>query len=269
MKRGLILMLVVLLAVPAVMADGLPAGDDTTAVWRQEIRRLHPERERAKAAKKLQEQMSRRAEEKADPWDTSDEVWGTVDAPPVAVRDSVAVLGHRLTESADKEGLRMTWRDDPVTVTREQLMPVMALVDGEWRSCYVTGDSLSNEVYFSFLVDEDSVPGPLRLSVRCCADSPVDFDQVVFTIDGHNYSFYPAEPRHGRQDEGLWWAASDDELQEAYKDLVYALAHGDWVMMKLLGVNGVSRVKVLTDGQRSDFYATLALFLLMGGRVGD
>ena len=267
--KYIVLLLIALMATPKVAAVTVPAISDTTEAWQRQVRRLHPERERAKAMKKLQEERSRRADEKADPWDTSEEVWGTVDAPPAAMRDSTAVVGHRLQQAGQKEGVRLTWRDDPVTVTREQLMTVMALEDGEWRSRYVTGDSVGNEVYFSFLVDEDSVPGPLRLSVRYCGDSPLDFDQVVFTIDGYNYSFYPAEPRQGRQDDGVWWAASDDDLQEAYRDLVYALAHGNWVMMKLQGMSGVNRTKVLTDGQRSDFAATLALFLLMGGSVGD
>jgi len=263
------LLFITLMASQVWAAGTLPAIPDTAEAWQRQVRRLHPERERIKAMKKLQEEMSRRADEKADPWDTSEEVWGTVDAPPAAVRDSAAIVGHRLQQVGQKEGARLTWRDDPVTATREQLMTVMTLVDGEWRSRYVTGDSVGNEVYFSFLVGEDSVPGPLRLSVRSCGNTPLDFDQVVFTIDGYNYSFYPAEPCYGKQDDGVWWAASDDNLHEAYRDLVYALAHGNWVMMKLQGMSGVNRAKVLTDGQRSDFAATLALYLLMGGRVGE
>ena len=94
MKKYIELLLIVLLAVPVVRAGG--DDDDKTTVHKREIRRLHPERERLKAMKKLQEQRSRKAEPKDDPWDTSDEVWGTVDVPP-DLRDSTAVEGHRLT----------------------------------------------------------------------------------------------------------------------------------------------------------------------------
>ena len=94
MKKYLILLLMALLAVPVGLAGG--DDDDKTTVNKHEIRRLHPERERLKALKKLQEQRSRKAEPKADPWDTTDDPWGTVDVPP-ALRDSAAVEGHRLT----------------------------------------------------------------------------------------------------------------------------------------------------------------------------
>lgn len=269
MKRFFLILLMALFALPSVMAagDGDDKDKDKVPAW-QQVRRLHPERERVKAMKKLQEQMSRRAEEKTDPWDTSDDPWGTVDVPR-SLRDSTAVEGHRLTSQPVANDQRLVWRDEPVTVTIEQLMPAMTVTDGEWRSRYVTGDSVGNEVYFSFLMDEDRLTGPLRLSVRYCGDAPVEYDQVVFTIDGHDYTFYPTEPRHGKRQDGLWWAASDDELQPAYRDLVYALAHGSWIMMKLQGMGGVSRIKVLTDGQRSDFADTLALFRLLGGHVSD
>ena len=96
MRKYIILLLVALLAVPVGMASVARDDDDKDPSIKPGIRRLHPERERAKAVKKLQEQMSRKAEPKADPWDTSDEVWGTVALPPAASRDSNAVVGHRL-----------------------------------------------------------------------------------------------------------------------------------------------------------------------------
>ena len=173
MKRVFIILLMTLFALPTVMAAS--DDDDKVPVW-QQVRRLHPERERAKAMKKLQEQMSRRAEEKADPWDTSDDPWGTVDVPR-SLRDSAAVEGRRLASppTAGDAMQRLVWRDEPVTATIEQLMPAMTVIDGEWRSRYVSGDSVGNEVYFSFYMDEDSLPGPLRLSVRYCGDAPVEY----------------------------------------------------------------------------------------------
>lgn len=257
------------------------------------IRRLHPERERAKAMKKLQEQMSRKAEPKDDPWDTSDEVWGTVDLPPTAVIDSNAVKGRRLTpdyqrktsktaaEQAALDSLlaidygikeygyrRMTWQDLPVSATIEQLMPAFTVDEsGDCYSKYVSREKGSNEVYFTFSIDEDSLPGPLRLRVQYCADDPLDFDQLVFTIDGYDYMFYPSNLQHGTLDGGLNWEISDDELKPAYKDLVYALAHSNWVALKLMSTRGINHVKMLTDGQRADFANTLDFFRLLGGNL--
>ena len=255
------------------------------------IRRLHPERERAKAMKKLQEQMSRKAEPKEDPWDTSDEVWGTVDLPPVAVEmESNAVEGHRLTpdyqrkttktaaEQAALDSLlaidygikeygyrRMTWQDLPVRATIEQLMPAFTVDEnGDCYSKYVSREKGSNEVYFTFSIGEDSLPGPLRLRVQYCADDPLDFDQLVFTIDGYDYMFYPSNLQHGTLDGGLYWEISDDELKPGYRDLVYALAHSNWVALKLMSTRGINHVKMLTDGQRADFANTLDFFLLLG-----
>ena len=268
MINCLIILVMLLLAAPVGLADNVRDSGDTTSVWKQPVRRLHPERERAKAVKKLQEMMTRRAEEKDDPWDTSDEVWGTVDVP-AAARDSSAVKGRRLSGSSDVDdaGYRMMWRDEPVTATVDQLMPYFTVTDsGELHSKYVSTDSASSEVYFAFVMN-DSQPGPLRLCVLYPAEVPVEYDQLTFSIDGYDYMFYPVNPQCKALGGGHYLSFCDEVLHDGYKDLVYALAHGHWMMLKLQGVGGVSRVKVLTDGQREDFSQTLALYLLLGGEL--
>lgn len=289
LKKYCLLLLVALLVAPAVLASGVLDDDDKDPSIRPGIRRLHPERERAKAMKKLQEQMSRKADPNADPWDTSDEVWGTVDLPPAVSRDSNAVVGRRLKQHTSKTPAeqaaldsllggdyslteygyrRMTWRDLPVTATLDQLMPSFTVDEtGDCYSRYVSRDKLSNEVYFTFTMNEDSVPGPLRLHVQYCADDPLDFDQLIFTIDGFNYPFYPSDHEHGTLDGGLYWECSDDVLKPVHKDLVYALAHSNWVALKLMSTRGIHHVKMLTDGQRTDFAHTLDLYRLLGGKL--
>ena len=285
------LLLVILLAAPVGMASATRDDDDKDPSIQRGIRRLHPERERAKAMKKLQEQMARKAEPKDDPWDTSDDLWGTVDLPPVALKDSAAVEGRRLKsrqlstsktpeEQAALDSLlaidysltefgyrRMKWRDLPVTRTIDQLMPGFVLnEDGDYVSKYVSFTPTSNEVYFAFAMAEgDSLPGPLRLCVRYCADDPLDFDQLIFSIDGYDYLFYPSDHHHSTLPDGLYCETSDDVLTASYKDLVYALAHSNWVALKLVSTRGIHHVKMLTDGQRSDFAATLDLYRLLGG----
>lgn len=291
MMRRLFIGLMILLLAPVAMASSVHDDDDKDPSIRPGIRRLHPERERAKAIKKLMEQRSRKADPNADPWDTSDEVWGTVDLPPVTVKDGNAVEGQRLTpimrtsktpaEQAAIDSLlaedysikeygyrRMSWRDLPVTKTLEQLTPGFTMdEDGDCYSRYVTRDNSSNELYFVFKMGEDSLPGPLRLCVQYCADDPLDFDQLIFTIDGYDYPFYPSTTEHGTIGEDLYWERSDDVLQPVHKDLVYALAHSNWVALKLLSTRGIHHVKMLTDGQRSDLANTLDLYRLLGGTL--
>lgn len=291
MRRFFTLLLVALLTAMVGMASLAHDDEDKDPSIRPGIRRLHPERERAKAMKKLQEQLSRKAEVKADPWDTSDEVWGSVDVLPVAVKDSVSVQGHRLdpqrhltskspAEQAALDSLlsieyspaeygyhRMTWRDLPVTRTVEELAPSFTMTDdGDCMSKYVSLDKMSNEIYFLFAMHEgDSVPGPLRLRVQYCADDPLDFDQILFTIDGFDYPFYPGETQRGTLPGGLYWEHSDDVLTAAYRDLAYALAHSNWVAMKLVSTRGIHHVKMLSEGQRKDFADALDLYRLLGG----
>lgn len=285
LKKYILLLLLALLAVPAGMAQS--SDDDKDPSIRPGIRRLHPERERAKAIKKLQEQMSRKADPNADPWDTSDEAWGTVDLPRTTVKDGQAVEGHRLNgtskssaEQAEVDELlntdysikeygmgirRMTWHDEPVTATIDDLLPYITTTgDGECLSKYVNREKGSNEVYFAFRL-EDSVPGPLRLCVRYCADDPLNYDELTFSVDGFDYTFFPADPQRGTLGEGLYWEMSDDELRPVHKDLVYALAHSHWAMVKFRGSSGFSHVKMITDGQRQDFANVLALYRLLGG----
>lgn len=273
MKRYIIWLIVAMMAAPVGLASVAPDDDDKTQGVQREIRRLHPERERAKAMKKLREQMSRKAEPKDDPWDTSDDVWGTVDLMPVAARDSAAVVGRRLgsigepADAADGVGQRrMTWQDDPLTATADDLMPYVTVDGGDCLSKYVSREKTSNEVYFAFAL-QDSVVKPLRLCVQYCGSSSINYDQVIFHIDGFDYIFYPSEPQRGVTANGLRWERSDDRLKPAYKDLVYALAHSHMVILKLVGDTGISHAKVLTDGQRDDFSNILSLYLLLGGEL--
>ena len=288
MKRFILLLMAALLIAPMGMASITPDDEVKDPSIKPGIRRLHPERERAKAIKKLQEQMSRKADPNADPWDTADEMWGTGDLPPVAIKDSTAVEGRRLngtsktaTEQAALDELlntdysikeygmgirRMVWHDEPVTATIEQLLPYITTDGGECLSKYVNREKTSNEAYFVFTF-QDSVVGPLRLCVQYCADDPLNYDELTFNIDGFDYMLYPSDPQRGKLDGNLYWEMSDDELRTAHKDLVYALAHSHWVILKLKGESGISHVKMLSDGQRDDFAHIWALYRLLGGEI--
>jgi len=182
-----------------------------------------------------------------------------------AALDSLLSIDYSIKEYGYR---RMTWRDLPVTATLDQLMPGFTVDEtGDCFSKYVSRDSISNEVYFTFAIGQDSVPGPLRLRLQYCADDPLDFDQLLFTIDGYDYPYYPSSHMSGTSGSNLYWEMCDDVLQPAYKDLVYALAHSNWVALKLMSTRGIHHVKMLTDGQRADFASTLDLYRLLGGSL--
>ena len=288
-NKYIVIWLLVWLVAPVGMACPTGDDDDKDPVVQRDVRRLHPERERAKAMKKLQEQLSRKAEPKADPWDTTGELWGTVDVVRGEAIDSTAVAGRRVkpgqqhTSKTPEEqaaldallaedysladiGRRMRWRDVPVTATIDQLMPGFAVsASGDCVSKYVTWERGSNEVFFSFANNPDGTPGPLRLCLLYCADDPLGLDQVIFTIDGFDYTFYPSQVEQGKVSEDVYWEAFDQVLKNDDRDLVYALAHCHWGVMKLHSSRGIHHVKMLTEGQRTDFTNTLDLYRLLGG----
>jgi hypothetical protein len=149
----------------------------------------------------------------------------------------------------------------------EDLNQQFTVVNG----CYTPRDVhigvLECEYYLYFMIDSTGTPTQLLLHVQYCADDPLDFDQLLFTIDGYNYPYYPVNHQSGTLDGGLYWEMSDDVLQPAYKDLVYALAHGHWVAIKFMSTRGIHHVKMLTEGQIEDFSHALDLYRLVGGEI--
>ncbi|MBR4830128.1 MAG: hypothetical protein IKZ92_10065 [Muribaculaceae bacterium] len=286
MRKWIIILMAMLLAAPVVMSSPVGDDDDKDPSIKPGIRRLHPERERAKAIKQLQDEMSRKAEPKDDPWDMTGEVWGTVDLPREA-KDVKAVEGRRLTQRTSKTPAeqqmvnqlintdysiheysvgdrRMLWRDEPVTSSVDELLPFFSYENGEYLSKYVSRDKTSNEIYFIFSY-HDSVPGPLRLCIQYCADDPLDYDMLTVNVDGFDYVYYPSNIERGRQGKKLYWELCDNVLNPAYKDMVYALAHSHWAFIKFHGANGINHVKTLSQGQRDDFAHALDLYRLLGG----
>ena len=89
----------------------------------------------------------------------------------------------------------------------------------------------------------------------------------IFEIDGYEYSYTPAPKRSGHVYGRMIWENSDEAVTTADKDLLYALTHCQWVRMSLVGREGVSHVKLLSDEQIQGLRAVLQLYLLKGGRI--
>jgi len=166
----------------------------------------------------------------------------------------------------DASSFRMTWKDEPVQSTEKQLLPYFTLDGNRYLPYGISQSNTTNAVYFYFDVN-DGEPGPLRLRVQYYADDPINYDELVFTIDGFDYVFFPDSPQRGTASGRMYWENSDDVMRHNDRDLVYALAHAHWMMLKLKGTDGVSHVKMISDSQRQDFSRALQLYRLLGGTL--
>lgn len=171
--------------------------------------------------------------------------------------------------SAD-EPKRMVWQDDTINESQDNLVPF-------FRSTKILGsqsiipvkavvDNKVNDVFLYFTEDAQHQPIALRLRHQYYADDPLNYTDMVFTIDGFDYKFHPVNIKRGKGDGIMIWEQSDDELKVADKDLVYALAHCKyWAQIKLHGDDDMTHVKLLTKEQIDAFKRTLQLYLLRGG----
>ena len=64
-----------------------------------------------------------------------------------------------------------------------------------------------------------------------------------------------------------YWENFDICLSSRDKDLVYALAHCSWARVTYIGDRGFNHVKILSKEQIKDFYNTLQLYRVMGGKL--
>ena len=163
-----------------------------------------------------------------------------------------------------EEPKRMVWVDDTIKEAETDLIPFFSEKNSRLLPKGVSMDNTENAVYLYFTENADGTPQPLRFRIQYYADDPLKYYEAVFNIDGFEYRFKPANFNRG-QVKKMYWENSDDELTCDDKDLVYALAHGQWVQLKLLGADAINHVKTLTDDQIQDFYRTLQLYRLKGG----
>ena len=255
---------------------------------RMPVRRLHPEREREKARKKLQQELDakNKSQQNVDDWEDASKtsskkkdtrrVVGTAPASKSTADKSLLndLLNkdYSLVQYAPSAPTRMVWRDDAVTESENELL--MQLNKERVQAGVVRympkGVSMSkteNAFYAYFITDGASVE-PLHLRVQYYADDPLQFNDIVFTIDGFDYRYHAVSPQRGKGTGRMIWELSDQEASASDKDLLYALSHAHWVRMYLVGSDGTKHVKMLTETQIRDFYLVLQLYRLLGGRIG-
>lgn len=262
--------------------------DDYDESIRMPVRRLHPEREREKARKKLQQELDakNKSQQTVEDWDAPNQNSGkkkdnrrVVGTAPAAkstadksILNDLLSKDYSLVQYVPSAPVRMTWRDDPVTESENELLmqlnkePVQTGVV-RYMPKGVSMSRTENAFYAYFTTDGAQVE-PLHMRVQYYADDPLQFNDILFTIDGFDYRYHALSPQRGKGSGRMIWELSDQEASATDKDLLYALSHAHWVRMSLVGSDGTKHVKMLTETQIRDFYLVLQLFRLLGGRIG-
>lgn len=253
---------------------------------RMPVRRLHPEREREKARKKLQQELdAKNKKQNVDDWEDASQnsakkkdtrrVVGSVPAAKStadkSLLDELLNKDYSLVQYTTSAPVRMTWRDDPVTESENELLMQLSKERVQagvvrYMPKGVTMSKTENAFYAYFTSDGGRV-APLRLRVQYYADDPLQFNDILFTIDGFEYRYRALSPERGKGTGRMIWELSDQEVSASDKDLLYALSHAHWVKMHLVGSDGTKHVKMLTEMQIRDFYLVLQLYRLLGGRI--
>ena len=161
----------------------------------------------------------------------------------------------------------IVWQDTPIVDDANELMSHLKSGSIGLMPAGVSTDNTENAIYLYFKDGTNGKPEPLRLRIQYYADDPLNFYEAAFTINGFDYTFQPTNFKRGKGKGRMIWENSDDVVTAAGKDLVYALAHCDWAVLKLLAPNGINHNKQLSDEQLKAFRHVLNLYLLKGGTI--
>ena len=102
---------------------------------------------------------------------------------------------YSIKEYTFDEPKRMEWKEDTITESQDNLVPF-------FKSTKVLGNkaiipvkavisNTENDVFLYFTEDEQGQPTALRLRVQYYADDPLNYTDMVFTVDGFDYKFHP------------------------------------------------------------------------------
>ena len=161
---------------------------------------------------------------------------------------------------------RIVWVDDTIREGITDIQPLLSSANGKIMPKSAAFANNRNDIFFYYTRDNSGALSPLRLCVQYYADDPLQYDKLVFNIDGFDYTFTPTNVKRGKGSGVMIWENSDDTLSSADRDLIYALSHSkQWVQLKLHGRGNMNHVKMLTDDQKKAFYNVLTLYRLHGG----
>lgn len=257
-------------------ASGMAASagnvDDGMDEWlRMPVRRLHPERPAAGQRTKKNDKDKQKHKPNGYRYVTHKSAeQRAADAREKAHLDSLLAIDYTLPDYSSLYPSRLTWKDEPVKESREQLLSAFNSSELHGETRYVpkdvTMDNDTNALFFYFDV-KNKRPQPLRLRAQYYADDPLGIEKLKFVIDGFDYYFTPSAVKTGSDGYDRYWENFDNSLSSRDKDLVYALAHCSWARVTYIGDRGFNHVKILSKEQIKDFYNTLQLYRAMGGSL--
>ncbi|MCQ2289259.1 MAG: hypothetical protein MJZ74_09200 [Muribaculaceae bacterium] len=274
------------MCIAGVMAMTLPAGaatdeKDYDPSIRKEMRSVRaPERRREKELKKQQEQERLAQGGKNAKGIVGDDPWANtpeVDYSNEADEERRLLLDELLSTDFTIEKYEidyeeeiakpLEWKDEPICNNVDSLRNCLTEVrNGGTTMLVPAGVSLANDANGIFFCFENGKNlGNLKLRVQYYADDPLNYVDLLFTIDGFEYKFHPAKPSRGKVGGRMYWEQSEDVLTAEDKNLVYALAHCHWARLKFKGSDGMTHSKMLTQKQINAFGAALELYRALGG----
>lgn len=278
MKKIIFAAIIASMAVTAATAASLsPDEKDYDESVRLPVRRLHPEREFDKAMKQMHkehEEKAAREEKKKSKHDNrvipERQKQSSSSADKSLMRELLSKdYSIKKYEPIYEQPKPITWKDDPVSDDVDGLMTHVSASRKGGATLYapkgVSMASDANEVFFCFESSNGRASSRLHLRVQYYADDPLHYNDILFTIDGFDYTFHPSHPSRGKLGSRMYWEQSEDPLVTEHKDLVYALSHCHWARMSLKGADGMNHVKMLTQNQLDAFACTLELYRAMGG----
>ncbi len=137
--------------------------------------------------------------------------------------------------------------------------------DTEYILKEINSSTKVNDIYFYFNT-KDGVPEPLRFVVHFFADDPINFNKLVFNLDGFKYEYVPTGIK--RTNDGKYYSENfDNAMNEQSRDIVAGLAHCEYADMLLVSERGVNHRIFFSEDQLRHFKETYQLYRKMGGTL--
>lgn len=118
-----------------------------------------------------------------------------------------------------------------------------------------------NSVFAYFELDDD-VPKNFRFSVQYTADDWLFIQQIIFNVDGNNFTFIPHKIERDNKD--YIWEWCDEPMATSDEEMIKALGNGKSVKMKLDG-RQYYKVRPLTQSEICYLKKTYDFYKALGG----
>lgn len=118
-----------------------------------------------------------------------------------------------------------------------------------------------NSVFAYFELNND-VPKNFRFCVQYTADEWLFIQQIIFNVDGHNFTYTPHKMERDNKD--YIWEWCDDAMSLTDEEMIKGLGYGKSVKMKLEG-RQYYKVRSLTQSEIHYLKKTYDFYKALGG----